>query len=117
MADPVSWLMIRKGWRLVSADGSELGIVEEVAGDDEADIFDGLSVRPHLFEGKRFVPAEAVSGITQGVVATRLTHEQFGQLSEFQEPPPSLEIEPETAPRSTRMLGSLRGLFGRRRRP
>jgi hypothetical protein len=34
VADPVSWFMIRAGWKVVAADGSEVGEVDEVAGDD-----------------------------------------------------------------------------------
>jgi hypothetical protein len=44
MADPVSWLLIRPGWRVHAADGSEVGRVEEVTGDSSADIFDGLAI-------------------------------------------------------------------------
>ena len=39
--DPVSWLLIRRGWQVVSSDGAEVGNVDEVVGDDEHDIFDG----------------------------------------------------------------------------
>ena len=44
MADPVSWLMIRPGWKVYSSDGTEVGAVDEVAGDESQDIFDGLAV-------------------------------------------------------------------------
>src|SRR5437667_12142059 len=68
VADPVSWLMIRGGWKVVAADGSEVGEVDEVAGDDTEDIFDGLAIATSSFGKPRYVPAEQVAGITQGVV-------------------------------------------------
>ena len=42
MPDPVSWLMIEPGWKVFASDGAEIGSVDEVAGDDGHDIFDGL---------------------------------------------------------------------------
>jgi hypothetical protein len=43
MADPVSWLVIRPGWKVFAADGSEVGEIDEIAGDDSEDIFDGTA--------------------------------------------------------------------------
>jgi hypothetical protein len=65
MADPVSWLMIEPGWEVVDANGKRIGKVDEVLGDKEHDIWDGLTV-----DGE-YVAAEkvAVDGITDGRVA------------------------------------------------
>jgi hypothetical protein len=60
MADPVSWLMIERGWEVVDANGKRVGKVDEVLGDTEADIWDGLTV-----SGK-YVPAEDVAQIVDG---------------------------------------------------
>lgn len=60
MADPVSWLMIEKGWEVVDASGEHVGKVDEVLGDTEADIWDGLTV-----SGK-YVAAEDVAQIVDG---------------------------------------------------
>jgi hypothetical protein len=57
MATPVSWLMIEPGWEVVDANGGRVGKVDEVLGDAEADIWDGLTV-----DGK-YVPAERVAEI------------------------------------------------------
>jgi hypothetical protein len=59
MADPVSWLMIEPGWEVVGANGERIGKVDEVLGDFEADIWDGLTV-----DGK-YVPAEQVASIVE----------------------------------------------------
>ena len=65
--DPVSWLLIEPGWRVVDANGEEIGKVESVTGDQNADIFDGLEVRHGVLE-KRYVPAESVASIVQGEI-------------------------------------------------
>ena len=79
VADPVSWFMIRAGWKVVASDGSEVGEVDEVAGDDTEDIFDGLAIATSSFGKPRYVPAEQVAGISQGVVRLSLTREQVVQ--------------------------------------
>lgn len=117
MSEFVSWLMIEKGWRVVASDGSELGHVDEIAGDSDADIFDGLAVDPSIFEGPRYVIADQVGQITQGVVQLKIGRDEFERLESFSEPPPSIEIDSETAPRSERWIESFFNFFrGFRRR-
>ena len=96
MADPVSWLPIRPGWKVLAADGSEVGEVDEVAGDDTEDIFDGLAIATSAFGKPRYVPAEQVGQITDGVVHLTLTPAEVEQLGEYLEPATSAEIEPES---------------------
>jgi len=96
MADPVSWLLIRPGWKVLAAEGAEVGEVDEVAGDDSADIFDGLAIATSPLGKPRYVPAEQVSEITEGAVRLSLTEEQVGALGEYLEPATSLEIEPDS---------------------
>ena len=96
MADPVSWLLIRPGWKVLDADGVEVGEVDEVAGDDTEDIFDGLAIATSAFGKPRYVPAEQVEQITDGVVHLSLTHAQVEQLGEYLEPATSAEIEPDS---------------------
>jgi hypothetical protein len=60
MADPLSWLMIERGWEVVDANGKRVGKVDEVLGDTEADIWDGLTV------SGEYVPAEDVAEIVDG---------------------------------------------------
>jgi hypothetical protein len=68
MADPVSWYLIEPGWKVVGADGKELGTIAEVTGDQERDIFDGLTVRQNALTEPRYVPSEQVAEITDGCV-------------------------------------------------
>ena len=96
MADPVSWLLIRPGWKVLASDGSEVGEVDEVAGDDSQDIFDGLAIATNAFGKPRYAPAEQVGQITDGVVHLSLTRDQVEQLGEYLEPATSAEIEPDS---------------------
>jgi hypothetical protein len=93
MSDPVSWLMIEQGWVVVASDGEEIGKVEEVVGDSAEDIFNGLAVSTGLFARARYVPSERVGEITDGRVHLEITADGLEHLSEFQEPPASLEID------------------------
>jgi hypothetical protein len=96
MPDPVSWLMIRSGWKVFAADGSEVGAVDEVAGDDNADIFDGLAIAESAFGKPRYVPAEQIAQILEGEVHLSLTREQAEALGEYLEPATTAEIEPDS---------------------
>jgi hypothetical protein len=95
VADPVSWLMIRPGWKVYAADGSEIGGVDEVAGDDGHDIFDGLAVATSALGKPKYVPAERVTTITEGRVDTSLSAAEVEALGDYLEPATSAEIEPD----------------------
>ena len=95
--DPVSWFVIEPGWKVVDAEGQEIGSVDEVVGDSSDDIFNGLSISTSLLGRPRYVPSEQVGTITQGRVRLKLTKDQIGRLGEFEEPPTSAEILPDAA--------------------
>jgi hypothetical protein len=71
MPDPVSWIMIEPGWTVVDSDGNDVGRVDEVLGDENADIFSGLHVLTGVSGQKRYVPAESVEEILEGCVRLR----------------------------------------------
>jgi hypothetical protein len=96
MDDPVSWLLIRPGWKVYAADGTDVGAVDEVAGDDGQDIFDGLAVARSALAKPVYVPAEQVGTITEGAVHLTLTREQVDELKEYLEPATSAQIEPDS---------------------
>ena len=60
--DPVSWLLVEPGWKVVDAQGKKVGKVDAVLGDEEIDIFHGLLV------GGEKILAERVGEITEGEV-------------------------------------------------
>ena len=91
--DPVSWLLIRPGWKVVAADGDEVGEVDEVAGDETEDLFDGLAVATSAFGKPRYVLSAQVGEITEGVVHLTIGQAEFDRLDEYLEPATSGEIE------------------------
>jgi hypothetical protein len=80
MGDPASWLVIEKGWRVVAADGTEVGTVAETLGDESHDIFDGLSVSTGLLSKPLYVPSEHVGEIVEGRVTLSLDAESVRRL-------------------------------------
>ena len=80
MADPVSWFLVEKGWDVAASDGASLGSVDEVLGDEEADIFNGLAVSPGLVGRVRYVPAERVRQIVEGRIELDMDSESFERL-------------------------------------
>jgi uncharacterized protein YrrD len=97
VSDPVSWLVIEAGWKVVDTAGEEIGTVEEVVGDSGVDIFDGLAVNTGLLDRLRYVPSERVQEITEGEVRLSMTADELERMDEYQEPPASLEIEGDKA--------------------
>lgn len=84
MADPVSWFLISPGWKVAASDGSDLGTVEEVVGDSERDIFDGLAVATGILGKPRYVPAEQVGRIEEGTVHLALGADEAARLVEYE---------------------------------
>ena len=66
--DPVSWKVVERGWTVRGSGGKELGKVEDVLGDVDADIFHGLAVASGLLGRTNEVPAERVTEIREGEV-------------------------------------------------
>lgn len=95
VADPVSWLMIRAGWKVYASDGGEVGQVDEVAGDESHDIFDGLAIATSALGQPRYVPAEKVGTIFEGEVHLQLTVAEVDGLGDYLEPATSAQIEPD----------------------
>jgi hypothetical protein len=86
VTEPVSWLVIERGWKVVDADGEDVGRVEEVVGDTSSDIFNGLAVSTGLLGKPRYVPAEQVGEITEGKVQLKLPAEHVERLEEHEPP-------------------------------
>lgn len=95
--DPVSWFVVEPGWKVADSQGQEIGSVDEVVGDSNNDIFNGLSIATSLLGRPRYVPSELVGTITQGRVQLKINKEQVDRLDEFEEPPTTAEILPEGA--------------------
>lgn len=109
MTDPVSWLQIEKGWNVVTADGTALGAVFEITGDENADIFDGLAIKSKRFASAVYVPGEQVGEIVPGEVRLTITSAESDALESFTEPPVQETILPQKAPLGGRVSNWLRG--------
>jgi uncharacterized protein DUF2171 len=107
MADPVSWFMIERGWKAVDSEGVSVGAVDEIVGDSTKDIFNGLAISTSFLGRPRYVPAEQVGAIVEGRVQLNLTKAQIEHLGEFDEPPTSAEVLPDTAGAVTRAEGRI----------
>ena len=70
--DPISYRSLEAGTVVISADGDEVGTVEHVLADEEADIFDGIVIDVRLGPGGlHFVDATQVAELREtGVVLT-----------------------------------------------
>ncbi len=95
-SDPVSWLLIERGWNVVGAGGEELGSVAEVVGDTGKDIFNGLSVSTGLLRRPRYVPSEQVVRILEGRVELAVGQNAFDRLGDYDEPAKSEEVRADT---------------------
>jgi hypothetical protein len=100
----LSWLAIEPGWRVVSSDGKDVGYVEQTVGDSDEDIFNGLSISLDFFDEPRYVPSEKVGRIFEDKVEIQFTAAEAERLDEFLEPPPSLDIDPQKASWSDRVI-------------
>jgi hypothetical protein len=80
MPDPVSWFVVEPGWKVIAADGDAVGTVNEVLGDTELDIFDGIAVATGPLAKATYVPSEQVGEILEGEVHLESTSAQFARL-------------------------------------
>lgn len=83
MSDPVSWLLVEHGWKVVDAGGADVGTVDEVRGDTEQDIFSGLEVSTGLLGRSHFVSSEHVTEIVEGRVRVDLDRYGVKRLEEL----------------------------------
>jgi hypothetical protein len=89
MPDPVAWTVVEQGWAVVASDGNAVGKIDQVLGDPEADIFDGLAVGAgSVLDRPVYVPSEQVGAIEEGTVHLTIDGEAFGRLTPYREPPP-----------------------------
>jgi uncharacterized protein YrrD len=83
MPDPVAWKAVEKGWAVYDRDGEEVGTVEEIAGDEEADIFDGFGIKTGAFSTVKYVPAEIVGSIAVGEIRLTISGDEVAPLQDL----------------------------------
>jgi hypothetical protein len=96
MPDPVAWTAVEKGWAVYDRDGEQVGTVEEIAGDENADIFDGFGIKTGTFSGVKYVPAEIVESIAVGEVRLTISGSEVAPLEDMR-----AEVEEQIVPESS----------------
>ena len=81
---PISWMTLSKGTRVIASDGEEIGKVETVVADLEKDIFSGIAIAAGLFDKDRFVPADLVSTMTEDEVRVSLSSQEVESLEPYE---------------------------------
>jgi PRC-barrel domain len=96
LGDPSSYLSLQAGASVYSCDGDEVGRVEHVLADPEADIFDGLVLDTSVLPGgQRFVDGDQVEEIFDRGVLLKLDRAAAERLPEPAENPATLEVSPD----------------------
>jgi hypothetical protein len=100
LGDPTSYLELSEGVPVLSADGQEIGTVEHVLADADADIFDGIVFDTRLGPGgHRFADATQVDRLYAGGVVLAIGTDAAERLPEPSENPAVLAADPDdTAP-------------------
>jgi uncharacterized protein YrrD len=93
MADPVSWKVVEKGWPVYDAEGAEVGTVHEIAGDENADIFDGFGIKTSTLGAVKYVPSEIVGSIAEREVRLTISGSEVASLEDMHE-----EVEEQIIP-------------------
>jgi hypothetical protein len=91
--DPVSWLQIEPGWSVLTTEGQAFGVVAQVAGSKEDDIFDGIAVQSPGSTRLVYAPGEQVSAVYPGRVLLKITAAQAAELGPYTEAPPQKALE------------------------
>lgn len=80
---PIAWLALEEGTPILASDGEEIGRVTTVVADEQKDIFSGVTFRPGLLDGQRFVPADSIDRLTEAAVHLNITADQAAELEPY----------------------------------
>lgn len=75
------------GWEVVDSAGESVGRIDEVLGDKNRDIFDGLAVSTGLVGKPKYVPAERVGEIREDRVQLELSADEVDRLEPYEPEP------------------------------
>ena len=93
---PTSYLTLERGTPVFTSDGVEIGRVEHVLADADADIFDGLVIDTRRGPGgHRFVDAPQVAGMAADGVTLTLDSAAADGLPEPGENPAEMSADPD----------------------
>ena len=98
LGPPSSYLALEPGTRVYSSDGRELGNVEHVLADPDADIFDGIVLDTSILPGgHRFVDAPQVDEIFERGVVLNVSAEEAESQPEPRANPAVMKADPAAA--------------------
>lgn len=80
---PIAWLAVEEGTTVVDPRGEELGTVGTVVGDEQSDIFHGITIRSGLFSEERLVPAARVGELLPDRVTVLVTSDDVESLEPY----------------------------------
>lgn len=80
---PIAWLALEEGTPIIASDGEEVGRVATVVADEQKDIFSGVTFKPGLLDGQRFVPADAIDRLTTSAVHLTISSAQAAELDPY----------------------------------
>ena len=98
----ISYKVLARGTRVVTADGIEIGTVDQVLDNVRENIFDGIVVRTPT--GTRFVDAPEVARITELRVTLSIDADEAAALPVYEPGAPEYQANPK--------VGRLGRLFG-----
>jgi len=78
---------VEPGWDVVDSAGESVGKIDEVLGDKNRDIFDGLAVSTGLVGKPKYVPAERVGEIREDRVQLELSADEVERLEPYEPEP------------------------------
>jgi hypothetical protein len=94
--DPISYLTLEDGTPVLGADGEEVGKVEHVLADADADLFDGLVIDMRAGPGGfRFADAAQVAEIHERAVTLTVDAAAAQALPEPSENPATMSADPD----------------------
>ena len=78
---------MESGWDVVDSAGESVGKIDEVLGDKNRDIFDGLAVSTGLVGKPKYVPAERVGEIQEDRVQLEMSADEVERLEPYEPEP------------------------------
>lgn len=83
---PVAWTALARDAAVIAADGTEIGRVRYVLGDQQEDIFHGIAMR-RASDGETVeVPRSHIKQMTEVHVVTDISAGEAGSLPAYREP-------------------------------
>jgi hypothetical protein len=104
LGGPISYMTVEHGVPVYSSDGAEVGTVEHVLADADADVFDGIIIDTRSGPGGwRFVDAPEVADLHERGVRLKLDRAAAERLPEPHPNPAELRVDPADADESVVM--------------